>query len=116
MTLQNIIETLYVGLMPYVANRNKRKYKDEYTSRKTHTTKFALQFFPKYINFDKWVKEPKQPYDILLINYWLIEVPTNGFKNSTLIKDYDRQNNKHINRRLRENKKSSKLALRKQQS
>lgn len=108
MALQDIIQTLYIGFMPYVANRNIRKYKEEFTNRKTYTRKFALEFFNKYINFDKWVKEPKKPYDILLINYWIIEVPVNGIKYSSLIKDYEWQRNKYINQWLRDEKKKQK--------
>jgi len=105
--MQHVIETLYNGLMPYVANRNKKKYKEEFESRKLYTKKFAMQFFPKYINFEKWVKQPKKPYDILLINYWLIEVPVNGIKYSSLISDYNCQHNKYINKWLKEEKRNS---------
>ncbi|WP_282031714.1 hypothetical protein [Winogradskyella eximia] len=105
MAIQTTIEVLYYGLMPYVANRNKQNYKDEFNSRKTHNQKFALQFFPKYINFDKWIKQPKQPYDILLLNYWIIEVPVKGVTYSKLIGNYQRENNGRINKRIKAEEK-----------
>lgn len=99
-TIESITHTLYVGLYDYVANRNKKAYREEFNSRKTFSTKFALEFFPKYIDFEKWSKKPKDPYDMLLINYWMIEVPVIGLKYSNLLGSYSR-GNRILNRRLK---------------
>lgn len=69
--LEIIIKDLYLGLLNYVPNKRRKDYTDEFTSRKSYNTKFALKFFPKYIDFEKWSKKPKKPYDINLINYWI---------------------------------------------
>ena len=99
-TIESISYTLFDGLYPYVANRNKKAYRVEFEKRKTFNTKFALEFFPKYIDFEKWSKNPKDPYDILLINYWMIEVPVIGLKYSNLLGSYTR-GNRILNRRLK---------------
>ncbi|MDP3946512.1 MAG: hypothetical protein Q8Q51_11520 [Lutibacter sp.] len=99
-TIESITYTLFDGLSDYVPNRKKKEYSDEFYSRKTFNTKFALKFFPKYIDFEKWSKNPKDPYDILLINYWMIEVPVIGLKYSNLLGSYTR-GNRILNRRLK---------------
>ena len=98
---QTIIETLYFGLIDYVPKKKLIDYKNEFSSRKTHNTKFALSFFPKYIDFDRAIKKPKQPYDTLLLNYWIIEVPNNGLKGSRLISDYEYGKNSITNKRIK---------------
>ena len=55
-SIQSIIETLYFGLMDYVPKKKLIEYKNKFSSRKTHNTKFALSFFPKYIDFDRLSK------------------------------------------------------------
>lgn len=105
----NLEERTYIcfeGFLPYVANRNKRKYKDEFANRKQYTQKFALQFFPKYVNFEKHIKNPKEPYDTLLFNYWLIEVPVLGIANTALFKSYVK-GNVLLNKTMRAEKKGS---------
>ncbi len=109
-TIESITYTLFDGLSDYVPNRKKKEYTDEFNSRKTFNTKFALNFFPKYIDFEKWSKNPKNPYDILLINYWMIEVPLIGLKYSNLLGSYDR-GNRILNKRLK-NKKNSTIKIR----
>lgn len=99
-TIESITFTLYDGLYHYVANRNKKAYREEFNKRKTYNTKFALEFFPKYIDFEKWSKNPKDPYDIVLINYWMIEVPVVGLRYTNLFGSYTRGNSV-ISRRLK---------------
>ena len=98
---QSINEILYFGLIDYVPKKKLIDYKNEFSSRKTHNTKFALSFFPKYIDFDKAIKKPKQHYDTLLLNYWIVEVPINGLKWSRLISDYEYGKNSITNKRIR---------------
>ena len=109
-TIESITHTLFVGLYDYVANRNKKSYREEFAKRKTYNTKFALEFFPKYVDFEKWSKNPKDPYDILLINYWMIEVPVVGLKYTNLFGSYSR-GNRLLNKRLK-NKKNSAIKIR----
>jgi len=103
--IESIVFTLFDGLYDYVPNRKKKEYTDEFNSRKTLNTKFALSFFPKYIDFEKWSKNPKDPYDTLLINYWMIEVPVIGLKYSNLLGSYSR-GNRILNKRLKKKSNS----------
>jgi hypothetical protein len=116
---QTIINILYFGLMDYVPKKKLVEYQNEYSSRKTHNTKFALAFFPKYINFDKAIKKPFSQYDTLLLNYWIIEVPNNGLKWSRLISDYEYGNSGIVNKLLKSEKNKvktrTKLLLTKKQ-
>lgn len=117
-----IITVLYEGLYDYVPNRKKKDYRNEFNNRNRYTSKFALDFFPRFIDFEKWSKNPKHEYDIILINYWLIEVPNIGLKSSQLFTSYIR-GNKIINWRLKKkdyakmkltlNKKRAKPSLKK---
>ncbi|UMB59221.1 hypothetical protein MHL31_09020 [Lutibacter sp. A80] len=109
-TIESITITLYNGLYPYVANRNKKAYREEFEKRKTFNTKFALEFFPKYIDFEKWSKNPKDPYDMLLINYWMIEVPIVGLKYTNLYGSY-LNGNRILNKHLK-NKTNSPIKIR----
>lgn len=104
--IQHIIKVLYDGLYHYVPNRKKKDFREEFRSRKSFTTKFALDFFPRYIDFEKWSKNPKKPYDIILINYWMFEVPDIGLKSSELFFSYI-IGNRIIDQRL--NKNSSEI-------
>ena len=67
-------------LYKYVPNRNKKKFSEEFAGKKIYTSKFLLAVFPKYIDFEKWVKKLKEKTDIILLNYWFIEVPHIGLK------------------------------------
>lgn len=98
---QSIIETLYFGLIDYVPKKKLIEYKNEFSSRKRHNTKFALSFFPKYIDFDKAIKKPKSHYDTLLLNYWIVEVPNAGLIWSKLISDYEYEKNSITNKRIK---------------
>lgn len=114
---QSIIETLYFGLMDYVPKKKLVDYKNEFSSRKTHNTKFALSFFPKYIDFDKAIKKPKRHYDTLLLNYWIVEVPNNGIEWSRLFSNYEYEKNNIPNKRIKAKKNNgeTKLLLTKKQ-
>lgn len=103
--IEIIINDLYLGLLDYVPNRRKKEYTDEYTSRKSYNTKFALRFFPKYIDFEKWSKKPKKPFDINLINYWIYEVPEVGLKYTPLLGGYFNENNEYLVNRIKEEKR-----------
>jgi hypothetical protein len=103
--LEIIIKDLYLGLLNYVPNKRRKDYTDEFTSRKSYNTKFALKFFPKYIDFEKWSKKPKKPYDINLINYWIYEVPEVGLRYTPLLGGYINGNNKYLVDRLKEEKR-----------
>ncbi|WP_418636855.1 hypothetical protein [Winogradskyella sp.] len=107
--VEYIINVLYEGLYDYVPNRKKKEYRNEFNSRKSYTSKFALDFFPRFIDFEKWSKNPKDQYDIILINYWMIEVPISGLKSSQLFASYNR-GNKIINWRLKK-KDCTKMTL-----
>ncbi|MEW4923927.1 hypothetical protein [Algibacter sp. 2305UL17-15] len=107
-TIKRVCEVSYFGLMNYVLKKNLIDYQNEFSKRKGFTTKFALKFFPKYINFQKAIKKPVEQYDVLLLNYWIIEVPNNGLKWSKLISDYEFGKNSLINQRLKAEKKQTK--------
>jgi len=107
-TKQSIIEILYLGFMDYVPKKRLVEYQNEFTSRKTHNTKFALEYFPKYINFKKAIKKPLKAYDTLLLNYWIIEVPVNGLKWSKLISNYEYGMSRLVNQRLKAEKNKTK--------
>ena len=107
--VEYIINVLYEGLYDYVPNSKKKEYRSEFNSRKSYTSKFALDFFPRFIDFEKWSKNPKDQYDIILINYWMIEVPIIGLKSSQLFASYNR-GNKIINWRLKK-KNGAKMKL-----
>jgi hypothetical protein len=104
-TVESVINDLYIGLLDYVPNKHKKEYVEEFTSRKSYNTKFALKFFPKYIDFEKWSKKPKKPYDINLINYWIYEVPEVGLKYTSLFCGYFMENNQYLVNRLKEEKR-----------
>lgn len=93
-TIKSIINILFIGLREYVSKKRLVEYEKEYWDRKTYDRKFADRFFPKYIDFDKWAKKPKNSIDILLLNYWIFEVPEVGLTNTRLLKDYTRGINK----------------------
>lgn len=112
-TIKSIIETLFFGFRWYVPKKRQREYDYEYMNRKTYNKKFADRYFPKYIDFDKIAKKPKDPYDILLINYWRIEVPDIGLKNTKLLKDYVRHSNKHIRKSIKYKRDQKKLEQKK---
>ncbi len=104
-TVESVINDLYIGLLDYVPNKHKKEYVEEFTSRKSYNTKFALKFFPKYIDFEKWSKKPKKPYDINLINYWIYEVPEVGLSYTHLLSGYFNGNNKYLLKRLKNEKR-----------
>lgn len=84
--------------MDYVPEERLIDYQTRYASRKSHNTKFALSFFPKYIDFEKAIKNPFSPYDALLLNYWIIEVPNIGLRGSKLLWDYHYGKNSLLNK------------------
>lgn len=84
-TKTTIVNILYFGLMDYVPKDKLIDYQNKFTSRKTYSTKFALSFFPKYIDFEKAIKNPVHPYDALLLNYWIVEVPIIGLRGSKIL-------------------------------
>jgi hypothetical protein len=94
--------------MDYVPKKRLLEYKNEFTSRKTYNTKFALRVFPKYIDFQKAIKKPLEQYDILLLNYWIIEVPANGLIWTKLISNYEYGMSRLINQRLKAEKNNTK--------
>lgn len=102
MKIANIIYVSYRVFYKYVTNKNKKDYKEEFYRSKRYDSRFALKFFPKYIDFEKHAKKPKNPYDILLINYWIIEVPVLGVKKTDLLKSYFK-GNKILDKYLVEN-------------
>jgi hypothetical protein len=106
-TLEEIAIISYQGLYKYVPNRNKKKFRDEFVGKKRYTSKFLLAVFPKYIDFEKWSKNPKNEYDIILINYWLIEVPNVGLKRTQLFNSYNGAN-KIINKRIKDKESKKK--------
>ncbi len=104
-TVESVINDLYIGLLDYVPNKHKKEYVEEFTSRKSYNKKFALRFFPKYIDFEKWSKKPKKPYDINLINYWIYEVPEIGLKYTSLFCGYFNENNEYLVNRIKDEKR-----------
>tara|TARA_R110001632_G_scaffold6324_5_gene25856 strand:+ start:37733 stop:38110 length:378 start_codon:yes stop_codon:yes gene_type:complete len=108
-TIEDIASISYEGLYKYVPNRNKKKFRDEFVGKKRYSSKFVLAVFPKYIDFEKWVKNPKDIHDIILINYWLIEVPNVGLKRTALFNSYS-DRNKILNKQIK-NKTNAKMSL-----
>tara|TARA_R110000822_G_scaffold301477_1_gene425311 strand:+ start:2772 stop:3086 length:315 start_codon:yes stop_codon:yes gene_type:complete len=78
--IEPIARKLYEGLMIYVPKSKITEYDKEFSSRKVFTSKFVKEFFPKYINFNYWIKKPKREEDIRLLNYFIVEVPVLGVK------------------------------------
>ncbi|WKK66521.1 hypothetical protein [Lutimonas zeaxanthinifaciens] len=108
-TVKKIAIVLFNGLYDYVPKDKLEEYNNEFFQRQRFDARFVMKFFPRYIDFEKWVKNPKQEYDVLLFNYWLTEVCTyglNGLKGSTMINEYHNHRNRIINRRLKERAKS----------
>ena len=88
-TIQIISKTLYEGFRPYVRKGKLERYDAEFNSKKLYTSKFILDFFPRYVNEKVWMKKPKERRDTYLFNYFFIEVPTIGLKYTKLLKGYD---------------------------
>jgi hypothetical protein len=88
-TVQTISKTLYLGFRTYVPKGKLEKHDKEFMSKKLYTSKFILDFFPKYVNEKTWMKKPKQRKDTYLFNYFFIEVPSIGLKNSKLLASYN---------------------------
>ncbi len=86
--LEDIALILYEGFMPYVAKNKREEYADLFVSRKRYTSKFLLEFFPKFVNETKGLRKPKETRDIYLFNYYFIEVPVMGFKKSQIFYRY----------------------------
>ena len=101
--IEPIAHILYEGLRIYVPKSKITEYDKEFSSRKVFTSKFVKEFFPKYINFNYWIKKPKQIEDIRLLNYFIVEVPVLGVTWTNLL----RYNNlKKLNKyRVKETKK-----------
>ncbi|MFX0555814.1 hypothetical protein ACOCEA_03405 [Maribacter sp. CXY002] len=87
-TIQGIARTLYQGFRPYISKAKLEKYDEEFNSKKMYTSKFVLNFFPKYVNEKVWMKKPKERRDTYLFNYFFIEVPVIGLKHSKLLSGY----------------------------
>ena len=107
-TIEKIAFILYDGLYDYVPRSKQKNYHTEFCKQRRFNSKFVLEFFPKYINFERWAKKPKHEYDALLFNYWLTEVCTyglNGLKGSTMINEYNLGRNRIINKRLKQKAK-----------
>ena len=52
-SIEFITRLLHEGLYDYAPNRNKKEYREKIINRKRFTSKFALDFFPRYIDFEK---------------------------------------------------------------
>jgi hypothetical protein len=97
--MERIAITLYEGLRCYVPKSKKEEYDQVFASRKTFNSKFITEFFPKYVNFKYWIKKPKNEEDILLLNYFVIEVPVLGVTWSHLLTTYNWGNFKKYSRK-----------------
>jgi len=79
---------MYYDFRPYVSKSKLDEYDNRFLSKKVIDEKFAVSFFDKYLDLEKYAKKPKKLHDALLINYLMIEVPDVGFKNTILYKKY----------------------------
>ncbi|MEG3657307.1 hypothetical protein V5097_07830 [Arenibacter palladensis] len=101
--IEPVARRLYEGLRPYVPKSKVHEYDNEFASRKMFTSKFVKEFFPKYVNFNYWIKKPKKEEDIRLLNYFIVEVPVLGV---TWTKLLNYNSPKYLNKyRIKDNKK-----------
>lgn len=87
-TKERIAFELQKAFRPYVSKKNLPQYEKEFSSRKMYTSKFIEKFFPKYIDFKKYWKEPKETHHSLLFNYFLIEIPEVGVESTAIFWRY----------------------------
>ncbi len=92
-SIQFISLTLYNGFRKYIPKSKIEQY-DEFLNIQKHTSKRTIKFFNVFVNEKRWIKKPKDELDILLFNYFFVEVPTLGLKSTPLFRRYLHGNTK----------------------
>jgi len=90
-TVIQIAYILHKGFIKYVPKSRIKGYEKGFATRKRFDTKFIVNFFTKYVDFDKWVNKPKEPYDEYLFDYWLYDVPALGVVATDLLWKFRRE-------------------------
>lgn len=90
-TVIQIAYILHKGFMKYVPKNRIKGYENGFANRKRFDTKFIVNFFPKYVDFTKWVNKPKEPYDLYLFDYWLYDIPVEGVVGTSNLWTYRNQ-------------------------
>lgn len=85
---QDIALILYRGFRPYVSKAKLEYYDNEFLSKKRYSSKFIMEVFPKYVNYDLWISKPKEKRDTYLFNYYFVEVPVCGLVYTPLLRRY----------------------------
>jgi hypothetical protein len=82
------IVILFYGFLPYVNKKKVAAYKEEFANNAKNSKEFALAFFSKFVRVSYYHKRPKEPEDALLFNYFVIEVPHYGLRQTDTLKKY----------------------------
>jgi len=90
-TVIHIAYILHKGFMNYVPKNKIKNYEKEFATRKRFDSRFVIKFFPKYVDFNKWVNKLKEPYDEYLFDYWLYDIPVQGVVGTSNLWTYRNQ-------------------------
>jgi hypothetical protein len=87
---RTIVEYLYFGFRPYVAELKLKDYDLEYKKNAKNSLKSVQIFFPKYIDINYYHKHPLKPEDAYLFNYFVIDLEVYGLKQTDTFKLFKR--------------------------
>ncbi len=107
-TVIQIAYILHKGFIKYVPKSRIKGYEKGFATRKRFDTKFIVNFFPKYVDFDKWVNKLKESYDEYLFDYWLYDIPVQGVVGTSNLWTYRNQLKKDFKIKKNKPKKTKK--------
>jgi hypothetical protein len=87
---RTIVEYLYHGFRPYVKQAELKAYDLDYKKNAKNGLKSVKAFFPKYVDINYYHKNPLQPEDAYLFNYFVIDLDIYGLKQTDIFKRFKR--------------------------
>ena len=91
MTKSQLATELYKAFRDYVDKNSLSEYDNGFLNRKKINEKLIVNLLKKHVDLEMCSRNPKKKHDSLIINYALVELPTNGLVRSKLLNDYLRK-------------------------